>query len=262
MNCSNFQDKISDYLDGEMVAREKAEFATHRLSCRECRELFNDVRGTVQALGVMAHEETTESLLALEDRIIDATSAGEMLSCSEFDKLIERYFDGVILGPTFQNFQVHFADCWKCRRLLRGIEEAKEMMREAKEIEVEVPAALSERIMAATVGPDTATFFDKLSHSLKVGQWVAAMLIFAATGMMINWRYGSVENLATQKQEQLNQAFIETGTIAVMGMQFLSVKINDTKDQMQRTRKLEGHNPQSSPTPTPSIQPATNIQQQ
>lgn len=257
MNCSNFQDKISDYLDGEMLAREKAEFATHRLSCRECRELFNDVRGTVQALGVMAHEDTSECLLALEDRIIDATSAGEMLSCTEFDKLIERYFDGVILGPTFQSFQTHFADCWKCRRLLRGIEEAKEMMREAKEAEVEVPAALSKRIMAATVGPETATFFDKLSHSLKVGQWVAAMLIFAATGMMINWRYGSVENLATQKQEQFNQAFIETGTMAVMGMQFLSVKFNDTKEQLNKRRQAAQPSPQPSSSPTNQQEPTT-----
>lgn len=258
MNCSIFQDKISDYLDGEMLAREKAEFATHRLSCRECRELFNDVRGTVQTLGVMAHEDTSECLLALEDRILDATSAGEMLSCSEFDKLIERYFDGVILGPTFQSFQTHFADCWKCRRLLRGIEEAKEMMREAKEAEVDVPAALSKRIMAATVGPETATFFDKLSHSLKVGQWVAAMLIFAATGMMINWRYGSVENLATQKQEQFNQAFIETGTMAVMGMQFLSVKFNNTKEQMNKRRQAEQSAPQPTPSPNTQQEPTTS----
>lgn len=261
MNCSNFQDKISDYLDGEMPAREKAEFATHRLSCRECRELFNDVRGTVQSLNIFAHQDTTGSLIALEDRILDATSAGEMLSCTEFDKLIERYFDGVILGPTFQSFQAHFADCWKCRRLLRGIEEAKEMMREAKDLELDVPTALSQRIMAATVGPETATFFDKLSHSLKVGQWVAAMLIFAASGMVINWRYGSVENLATTKQEQLNQAFIETGTMAVMGMQFLSVKFNDTKEQLEKKRELEKKSSQPSPSPSEGPQPTTDSPQ-
>ncbi len=252
MNCSIFQDKISDYLDGELVAREKAEFAAHRLSCRECREVFNGVRDTVQALNLYAQEDTADSLLALEARIVDATSAGEMLSCTEFDKMIERYFDGVILGPTFQSFQAHFADCWKCRRLLRGIEEAKEMMREAKE-ELEMPAGLSKRIMAATMGQETNTFFDKLSRSLKVGQWVAAMLIFAATGMLINYRYGSVENMATQKQELFNQAVIDTGTMAVAGMQFLSVKINDTKVQMQKRRPTESASPASaSPTASPA----------
>lgn len=254
MNCSIFQDKISEYLDGEMVAREKAEFAAHRLSCRDCREVFNDVRGTVEALNGVAradHADSIPALQALEARIVDATSAGEMLSCTEFDKMIERYFDGVILGPTFQSFQGHFADCWKCRRLLRGIEEAKEMMREARE-EHEMPIGLSKRIMAATMGQETNTFFDKLSHSLKAGQWVAAMLIFAATGMMINYRYGSVENMATQKQELFNQAVIDTGSMAVAGMQFLSVKLKDTKIQIKARQQSEKNAPQ--PTPSPAKQ--------
>ena len=260
MNCSIFQDKISEYLDGELVARAKAEFAAHRLSCRACREVFNNVRDTVQALNGYAREDHADSipaLQALEARIVDATSAGEMLSCTEFDKMIERYFDGVILGPTFQSFQGHFADCWKCRRLLRGIEEAKEMMREARE-EHEMPAGLSKRIMAATIGQETNTFFDKLSHSLKVGQWVAAMLIFAATGMMINYRYGSVENMATQKQELFNQAVIDTGSMAVAGMQFLSVKINDTKTQIKARRQPETSLPQTTPTPPDNRQPTTD----
>lgn len=249
MNCSIFQDKISEYLDGELVAREKAEFAAHRLSCRDCREVFNDVRDTVQAMNAFAHEDYAHSLPALEaleSRIVDATSAGEMLSCGEFDKMIEKYFDGVILGPTFQNFQAHFEGCWKCRRLLQGIEEAKEMMREAKE-GVDAPAGLQKRIMAATIGQEEDTFFDKLSRSLKVGQWVAAMLIFAATGMLINYRYGSVENLAIQKQEMFNQAVIDTGTMAVAGMQFLSVKLNDTKQQIQKRKQTA--------TPTPTVSP-------
>lgn len=251
MNCSIFQDKISEYLDGELVAREKAEFAAHRLSCRECREVFNDVRDAVQTLNVFARDDYADSLPALEAleaRIVDATSAGEMLNCSEFDKMIERYFDGVILGPTFQSFQAHFEGCWKCRRLLRGIEEAKEMLREAKD-DMDVPANLPKRIMAATVGQETDTFFDKLSRSLKVGQWVAAMLIFAATGLLINYRYGSVENMATQKQELLHQAVVDTGTMAVAGMQFLSVKLKDTKEEIKKRGQTKSPAPQPSATP-------------
>jgi predicted anti-sigma-YlaC factor YlaD len=264
MNCSIFQDRISDYLDGELVAREKAEFAAHRLSCRDCREVFNDVRDTVQTLNVFARDDYADSLPALEAleaRIVDATSAGEMLSCGEFDKMIERYFDGVILGPTFQSFQAHFAGCWKCRRLLRGIEEAKEMMREAKE-EMDLPANLPKRIMAATIGQERDTFFDKLSRSLKVGQWVAAMLIFAASGMLINYRYGSVENMATQKQELFQQAVIDTGSMAVAGMQFLSVKFKDTKEQIKKRRQTEAALPQPSATPTDHQPPTTDHRSQ
>ena len=255
MNCTLFQDNISDYLDGEMIAREKAEFAAHRLSCRECRDLFNDVRAMmtdVNEYSTLDFNATPE----LEARIVEATSAGEMLSCTEFDKLIERYFDGVILGPTFQNFQAHFEECWKCRRLLRGIEEAKEMLREVKDDEVDVPQHLSRRILAATVGSEEDTFFDKLSRSLKVGQWVAAFLIFAASSMFVNFRYGSVENLANKKQEQLNQAVIDTGAMALTGMQLLSVKLNDTKAKIKARKKVD---PQATPTvsPTPTSTEAT-----
>ncbi|HEX4950430.1 MAG TPA: hypothetical protein VFZ34_27440, partial [Blastocatellia bacterium] len=155
------------------------------------------------------------------------------------------------------SFQAHFEGCWKCRRLLRGIEEAKELMREAKE-GVEMPAHLPQRILAATMGQETSTFFDRLSRSLKVGQWVAAMLIFAATGMLINYRYGSVENLATQKQELLNKAVVDTGTMAIAGMQFLSVKYNDTKAQIRQRRQADATKPQ----PPDNRQPTTDTQPQ
>jgi hypothetical protein len=131
------------------------------------------------------------------------------------------------------------------------------MMREARE-EIEMPSTLPRRIMIATMGRETDTFFDKLSRSLKIGQWVAAMLIFAATGMLINYRYGSVENMATQKQELFNQAVIDTGSLAVAGMQFLSVKLNDTKSQIKQRRQAEKATPQPSPSPAGNRQPTTD----
>jgi predicted anti-sigma-YlaC factor YlaD len=53
MNCVKFQDSLSDYLEGALDPRARAESAAHRLICGECRELYNDVRGAVQALGAL-----------------------------------------------------------------------------------------------------------------------------------------------------------------------------------------------------------------
>src|SRR5215831_20442926 len=131
MECTSFQDSISDYLDDALETRARAEFAAHRLRCTGCRTLFSDVRTTVSVLNGMARESVEESE-SLTSRILAATTAGEMLSCSAFDNLIERYFDGVILAPTFQTFQAHFDQCNKCRRLLGGIEEAIAICREVK----------------------------------------------------------------------------------------------------------------------------------
>ncbi len=139
MNCVKFQDILSEYIEGALDPRARAECAAHRLICGECRELYSDVRATVQALNTLGDDDGPEGL---QERIIASTTTGEMLSCGEFDRLLERYFDGVILAPTFQTFQSHFENCFKCGRLLNGIEEAIGMLQEAKVAEVEVPGSL------------------------------------------------------------------------------------------------------------------------
>ncbi|MGH6611802.1 MAG: anti-sigma factor family protein [Burkholderiaceae bacterium] len=221
------------------------------------------MRATVQALS------TGQEFVGpadLESRIIAATSAGEMLSCGEFDKLLERYFDGVILAPTFQTFQSHFANCQKCRRLMGGIEEAIDLCREAKETEVEVPAALHARIVAATVGvsdgvggwyrrAQTALF--NLLRSWWTPQWAVAALIFAASGLLILSRFGSLggmvahtsaqaEQLATRGQRTLN----DTGQMAVQFGAFL-FKGSETR---QVTPRFE--QPQLAPSPTATVAPS------
>lgn len=263
MDCNKFQDSISDYLEGALEARARRDCAGHRLVCRDCRELYNDVRATVQVLGA-GHEFVGSA--DLESRIIAATSAGEMLSCGEFDKLLERYFDGVILAPTFQTFQSHFAHCAKCRRLLGGIEEAIDLCREAKQAEVEVPAALHDRIVAATVGASdqagdwyrraqTALF--NLLRSWWTPQWAVAALIFAASGLFILSRFGSLggmvahtsaqaEQLATHGQRALNN----TGQMAVQFGAFL-FKGNENKPTPPR-----GEQTRPAPAPTAAVAPS------
>ena len=258
MNCNNFEDNISAYLDGELRGTEKASFAAHRLSCLTCRHLFSDVREVMTDVNDYASIELHNCVETLEARIMDATSAGEMLSCGEFDKMIEKYFDGVILAPTFQNFQSHFEGCWKCRRLLKGIEEAKDMMREAKEFEMEVPHRLNRKIMAATVGSNSDTFFDKLSHSLKVGQWVATFLIFSALGLFIDLRYGGVEQLATRTGEnaervvnQNQDMFNEFGAVAMVGAKFVKAKFENSSERKMKELPTPDHRPPTTPSPSP-----------
>lgn len=201
MDCTRFQDAITDYLDGTLDPRSKAECAAHRLTCRECRELLGDVRGIVQSLNYVA---TNDLVLpeGLEGRIIAATSAGEMLSCADFDALIERYFDGVILAPTFQTFQAHFEKCRKCRRLMTGIEDAIEMCHEVKEAELEVPDELNDRIVAATSGGNSGWFGSGgllawLSGLIFNPQMAVAALIFAAGMMYVIYCFGSFGGMAS-----------------------------------------------------------------
>lgn len=178
----------------------------------------------------------------LDSRIIARTTAGEMLSCGDFDKLIERYFDGVILAPTFQTFQGHFEKCAQCHRLMAGIEDAISMCREIKEAEVEVPSSLHDRIVAATLGVKeevSGDWFQKvrgvraglinLARPLWTPQMAVAALIFAATTLLILSRFGSVSSLASQAEtraeilvNQGQRAINQTGAMARTGFQWFS----------------------------------------
>jgi predicted anti-sigma-YlaC factor YlaD len=238
MNCVKFQDSLSDYLEGAIDPRARAECAAHRLICGECRELYNDVRGAVSALGAL--RSCDDEPEGLSSRIIAHTTPGEMLSCGEFDRLLERYFDGVILAPTFQTFQSHFGHCLKCRRLLNGIEEAIVMLQEAKVAEVEVPGSLHDRIVAATIGKESSRWIGRAQSSiinfaqrLLPPQIAVAAMIIALISLLVISRFGSVGNLtstAEQKVESLvnqgHQKINGAGAMARSGLQRVSYGVN------------------------------------
>src|SRR5262249_13153473 len=153
---------------------------------------------------------------------------------------LERYFDGVILAPTFLTFQAHFANCFKCRRLLNGIEEAIEMCRDAKEAEVEVPGSLHDRIVAATVGRGGANWGGRAQSAIvnfartwMSPQLAVAAMILAAISLLVISRFGGVSNLtmsAEQKAESLvtqgQQKISSTGAMARSGLQRVSYEVN------------------------------------
>jgi predicted anti-sigma-YlaC factor YlaD len=265
MNCVKFQDSLSDYLEGALDPRARAECAAHRLICGECRELYNDVRATVQALNALASGDAEPE--GLPGRIIAHTTTGEMLSCGEFDKLLERYFDGVILAPTFQTFQSHFEKCLKCRRLLSGIEDAIVMLQDAKDAEVDVPGSLHDRIVAATIGSGRSSRIKRARSSLvnfaqglMSPQMAVAAMIIALISLLVISRFGSVGNLTTsaeQKVESLvnqgQQKINGASAMALSGLQRVSYGVNAILSSGAAT----GPTPPAAPTePTPPTPPA------
>lgn len=268
MNCVDFQDLLTDYLDGMLDARVRAECAGHRLICRECRELYNDVRDTVQMMGSLAFVEgEAVELSGLETRILAATTAGEMLSCGEFDRLIERYFDGVMLAPDHQAFQAHFEHCHKCRRLMAGIEEAIEMCREIKELEVEMPSTLPDRIVSATIGKSATPSWLKASRYGTLAalaarvldpQWAAAGLILASILFLVSVRFGSFQSFATHANGRAGRLISElnqTGEQARNSLARASFQLGNALTTEQTAAPA--------PKPTPkALQPATVVTEQ
>ncbi|MBO0857433.1 MAG: zf-HC2 domain-containing protein [Chloracidobacterium sp.] len=147
MDCSRFEELVSDYLDCGMARLDRRDFCEHLLACRPCHLLFNDVRAVIDDCREWKKSQLSEVTMGteVERRIIDATTAGEMLSCRTLDALISDYFDGLIEGEYETVFNKHFAACEGCRRLVEGLRESVE-----EQETVEAPEELYGRIFAAT----------------------------------------------------------------------------------------------------------------
>lgn len=149
MDCAHFEELISDYLEGGLSRPERRDFAVHLLACRPCHLLFNDVRDATEACHHLKESQMREIALFtdVEERILNATTAGEMLSCRTLDALISDYFEGIIESSYEVIFREHFAVCERCRRLVEGVRQSLE-----ESEAVEVPEELYGRILAATSG--------------------------------------------------------------------------------------------------------------
>jgi predicted anti-sigma-YlaC factor YlaD len=224
MNCCTFENHLSDYLETALDSRTKAECAAHRLVCRECRALYTDVRAAMGEVNELSEGDDIAISPVLATRILAATTPGKMLSCGEFDLLIERYFDGVFVPAEFQIFQTHFDQCRQCRRLLGGIEDAISMCREAKE-EIAVPADLPERIVAATTGRTNGRLYAVLLGvwaTLNTPQWAVALLILAAATTLFSARFASVGAFKDEMQSNSRQARTQIKLAAIQVESLLS----------------------------------------
>jgi predicted anti-sigma-YlaC factor YlaD len=47
MQCSRFEEQLSDYLDGTLAKSDGAGFREHALSCRACRALMDEIKGAL-----------------------------------------------------------------------------------------------------------------------------------------------------------------------------------------------------------------------
>lgn len=149
MDCTRFEKLISEYLDFGLERMVRRAFAVHLLACRSCHLVFNDVRDSIDACHHLKESQMREIALftEVEQRILNATTAGEMLSCRTLDALISDYFEGIIERTYEQIFHEHFAVCDGCRRLVEGVRQSLD-----ESEAVEVPEELFGRILAATSG--------------------------------------------------------------------------------------------------------------
>jgi len=153
MLCADFEDRLTDYIEGTLAASEGRAFAEHAMRCPVCHELLSEVRNTINACQI---SEPAPPPAELEARILMKTMPDTAMTCEEFEEYLTDYLDGFLPAPLYHRWERHAALCGSCTELpgqvVRSIGACYTYINE----EQAVPVGLHERILQATLGTTQA----------------------------------------------------------------------------------------------------------
>ena len=150
MFCADFEENLSDYLDGVLRGENRVAMAEHALKCPVCHELLNEVKNTLQAVREIPAPIVT--LPRLEARILAMTMPETAMNCEQFEELLTDYLDGFLAAQQFHRWERHAALCPHCSDLPGLVVRSIGACYSYKMEELAVPAGLHERILEATIG--------------------------------------------------------------------------------------------------------------
>ena len=152
MLCNEFENGLTDYLDGTFVPEVHKTFAEHAMRCPLCHDLLSEVRNTMQACNAAAALEPSREL---EARILVSTMPETAMSCEDFEDFLTDYLDGFLPAHLYHRWERHAALCDRCTELpgevVRAIGACYTYITEERPL----PAGLNERILHATLGTIT-----------------------------------------------------------------------------------------------------------
>jgi len=153
MLCADFEDRLTDYIEGTLAAAEARPFAEHAMRCPVCHDLLSEVKNTINACQI---SEPAPPPAELEARILMQTMPDAAMTCEEFEDCLTDYLDGFLPAPLYHRWERHAALCASCTELpgqvVRSIGACYTYINEERA----VPAGLHERILQATLGTTQA----------------------------------------------------------------------------------------------------------
>jgi len=149
MLCHEFEDQLTDYLDGALEVQANREFAEHAMRCPVCHDLLSEVKNTLLACSA---SEAPLAGTGLEARILLKTMPQTAITCSEFEDHLTDYLDGFLMAPLYHRWERHAALCVSCSELPGAVVRAIGACYTYKQDELIVPAGLEARILQSTIG--------------------------------------------------------------------------------------------------------------
>lgn len=172
MLCQEFENQLSDYLEGALDAETHRASSEHALRCPVCHQTLSEVRSTMQACRVA---EVPPPARELEAMILQSTMPETAMTCSEFEDSLTDYLDGFLPAPFYHRWERHAALCDRCTELpgevVRSIGACYTYISEDQP----VPFGLNERILQATLGTLTAAEV-RAPLSARFASWLRLLL--------------------------------------------------------------------------------------
>ena len=96
INCTQFEELLTEYLDKTLDAVVNKSVAAHALACPLCHSLLNDVKESLELCRTVA--APASSVTRLEARVIAMTMPQSAMACDDFEEYLTDYLDGFLRG--------------------------------------------------------------------------------------------------------------------------------------------------------------------
>jgi hypothetical protein len=150
INCSEFEEHLTDYLDKTLDKKLQKAVAAHALRCPLCHSLLNEVKSALEICHEISVPKT--SITRLEARILSMTMPETAMECEKFEEYLTDYLDGFLPAPVFHRWERHAALCENCTDLPGEVVRTIAACYTYKMDELPIPAGLNAKILQATIG--------------------------------------------------------------------------------------------------------------
>lgn len=172
IDCTAFEESLSDYLERTLDASVHKAIAAHALACPLCHALLNDVKSAVAACRTLA--EPLAPMSRLDAGILARTVPDATVNCTEFEEYLTDYLDGFLPASVFHRWERHAVLCDECTDLPGMVVRSIAAVVNYKLDELPVPAGLHQRILNLTTGSELAKQI-KPSLASRFGEWARGL---------------------------------------------------------------------------------------
>lgn len=172
IDCTAFENSLSDYLEKALDPDVRKAMSAHALQCPLCHSLMNEVKSTIAACRQMTEPRT--AVTRLEAKILSKTVPDATVGCSEFEEHLTDYLDGFLPATVFHRWERHAVLCDECTDLPGMVVRSLAAIVSYKLDELPVPAGLHQRILAQTSGSEGAKA-KRPSINSKFRDWVRSL---------------------------------------------------------------------------------------